>query len=201
MSAAAICVFCASSTRIERHHLELAADLGGAIARRGHVLVSGGGRVGSMGEVARACRAAGGRTLGVIPQALVDLEVADHDADTLLITADMRERKGEMDRRSDAFIAIAGGLGTLEELLEIWVSRSLGMHGKPVVILDPDGVYAPLRQLVDTLAEQHFVRPEARDVVHWAVSVDDALDLIEREWAQDAVPAQAPVEEFLEAEP
>src|SRR3954469_18159228 len=128
---AAICVFCSSSERIASHYVELAADVGTELARRGHSLVSGGGRVSMMGAVARAARAGGARTVGVIPQALSELEVADDDADELLVTPGMRERKGLMDSRADAFLALPGGLGTLEELLEVWVARSLGLHDKP----------------------------------------------------------------------
>ena len=115
-----ICVFCASSTRIDPAHHDLAAELGTELGRRGHSLVSGGGSVSSMGAVAAATRAAGGQTLGVIPQALLDMEVADTGADELLVTTTMRERKGLMDAHSDAFITLPGGIGTLEELFEIW---------------------------------------------------------------------------------
>ena len=115
---ARICVFCSSSERIHPAHLQLAAELGAELARRGHDLVSGGGRVSMMGAVARAVRAGGRHTLGVIPHALVGLEVADEDADELVVTSDMRERKGRMDAAADAFVALPGGLGTLEELLE-----------------------------------------------------------------------------------
>ena len=120
-----------------------------------------------MGEVARAVRAGGRRTLGVIPEALVGLEVADDDADELVVTRDMRERKGRMDAAADAFVALPGGLGTLEELLEVWVAGTLGLHDKPVVVLDPTGVYAALRDLVDKLLVQGFVRAgaEARAVL------------------------------------
>ncbi len=149
---AAVCVFCSSSGRIDASYVELAAAVGTELARRGHSLVSGGGSVSCMGAVARAARAGGAHTLGVIPQVLLALEVADHAADDLLVTDDMRARKGLMDERSDAFLTLPGGLGTLEELIEIWVSRTLAMHGKPVVVLDPDGLYDPLRAQVDQLA-------------------------------------------------
>ncbi|MDP9418523.1 MAG: TIGR00730 family Rossman fold protein [Actinomycetota bacterium] len=198
---AAICVFCASSDKVPAADLELAAAVGREIARRGHVLVTGGGRVSCMGAVARAARAAGGLTVGVIPQALLDREVADHDADELVVTADMRERKGEMDRRSDAFLALPGGLGTLEELLEVWVARSLGMHAKPVVVLDPLGMFEPLRGQVESLEASGFVRAEALDAVIWTTTVDEALDAIAGEWARDAVPRIPEPEELLEAEP
>jgi uncharacterized protein (TIGR00730 family) len=200
---AAICVFCSSSERIAPSYVELAADVGSELARRGHSLVSGGGRVSAMGAVARAARAGGARTVGVIPEALVDLEVADHDADELIVTPDMRARKGEMDRRCAAFICLPGGLGTLEELLEIWVSHTLGMHAKPIVVVDPDGVFGPLRAQVDALVDAGFVRPPARDVVQWAATAAEALDLVDAALREGA-PTRAVVpvaEDWLESEP
>lgn len=176
---AAICVFCSSSERIDPTYVELAAAVGTELARRGHSLISGGGSVSCMGAVARAARAGGALTVGVIPQVLVDLEVADHDADELVVTGDMRERKGAMDTRADAFLTLPGGLGTLEELLEIWVARTLAMHGKPVVVLDPDGLYDPLRAQVDLLVDRGFVRHAARDAVAWVRDVPAAFDALE----------------------
>lgn len=209
---ARIAVFCSSSHAIAEHHLTLATDLGAELARRGHDLVSGGGRVSMMGAVARAVRAGGRHTLGVIPEALVGLEVADVEADELVVTPDMRRRKGLMDDAADAFVALPGGLGTLEELLEIWVARTLGMHHKPVVVLDPDGVFAALHDLVRGLVATGFVRAGASEVVRWTSTVEEALDAVEaglREAADVAaapVPAPAPLdeaqaEELLEAEP
>ena len=196
---AAVCVFCSSSGRIDPTYVELAAAVGTELARRGHTLVSGGGSVSCMGAVARAARAGGARTVGVVPRVLVDLEVADHDADELVVTPDMRSRKGVMDDRADAFLTLPGGLGTLEELLEIWVSRTLAMHGKPIVVLDPGGLYDPLRAQVDLLVERGFVRPGARDAVHWVREIGTAFDLIEN----DPVPPTllAAPDELLESEP
>jgi hypothetical protein len=198
-----VCVFCASSERIHPAHVDLAAELGAELARRGHDLVSGGGRVSMMGAVARAVRAGGGHTLGVIPEALVGLEVADDDADELIVTADMRERKGRMDAAADAFVTLPGGLGTLEELLEVWVAGTLGMHDKPVVVLDPTGVYSALRDLVDKLLVQGFVRPGAEQVAVWTSSVPEALDAVEAGLARRRpVPAAADIgEELLESDP
>ncbi len=191
-----ICVYCSSSTTIDASYLEVADRLGTALARRGHTLVSGGGSVGSMGAVARAVRAAGGHTTGVIPEILLGLEVGDSDAHELVVTRDMRERKGLMDARADAFIALAGGLGTLEELLEIWVGRILGLHAKPVVVLDPHGLFALLRAQLDELVAQGFVRTDARDAVVWTDSVEEALDLVER-----GVPQPEPLaDEVVEGE-
>ncbi|MGN6523029.1 MAG: TIGR00730 family Rossman fold protein [Actinomycetes bacterium] len=200
---ATVAVFCASSTSISQRYVRLAEQVGAELARRGHDLVSGGGRVSCMGAVAHAARAGGAKTVGVIPEALRRLEVADVEADELIVTADMRTRKAEMDRRADAFLVLPGGIGTLEELLEIWVSRSLSMHAKPVVVLDPDGVYDSLRSLVEQLTESGFVRPSARDVVSWVREVPAAFDALERGWAEAATmtPGIPSAEELLESEP
>ena len=116
------------------------SGVGAAIAERGWTLVSGGGNVSAMGALASAARARGGRTVGVIPKALVHREVADVEADELIVTDTMRERKQMMEDRADAFIALPGGIGTLEELFEAWTAGYLGMHDKPVVMLDPSGI-------------------------------------------------------------
>ncbi|MDQ1683842.1 MAG: hypothetical protein QOC82_579 [Frankiaceae bacterium] len=194
---ATICVFCASSEHIDQSYVHLAYAVGTELARRGHDLVSGGGSVSCMGAVARAARAGGARTVGVIPEALTRTEIVDHDADELVVTEDMRVRKGEMDRRADAFLTLPGGVGTVEELMEIWVSRVLQMHDKPVVVLDPDGVFAPLREQVDLLVRRGFARPSVRDAVVWVTTVGDAFDALER--ARPVLPPSR--EEVLEAEP
>jgi uncharacterized protein (TIGR00730 family) len=195
-----ICVFCASSEAIAQRYVDLAADVGAELARRGHSLVTGGGSVSCMGAVARAARAGGAHTVGIIPSALRDWEIADEDADELVVTPDMRVRKGEMDRRADGFLALPGGLGTLEELLEIWVARILHMHEKPVAVLDPDGVFAPLREQIDRLVEAGFARPTVWDAVGWCADVAAAFDHLEQVHALPGVPP-ATREEVLEAEP
>jgi uncharacterized protein (TIGR00730 family) len=198
---AAVCVFCSSSGRIDPTYVELAAAVGTELARRGHSLVSGGGSVSCMGAVARSARAGGAHTVGVIPRVLLDLEVADDDADELLVTDDMRARKGLMDARADAFLALPGGLGTLEELLEIWVSRTLAMHAKPVVVLDPDGLFEPLRAQVDLLVEGGFVREGAQGAVTWVRDPGEAFDAIDAALAAPAAPVlTAAPDEVLEAE-
>ncbi|GAA4202192.1 TIGR00730 family Rossman fold protein [Streptosporangium oxazolinicum] len=175
-----ICVFLASSQKIDKKYPELAEQVGTELARRGHTLVSGGARVSCMGAVARAARAGGARTIGVIPQSLVDIELADEGADELVVTTDMRERKGVMDARSDAFLVLPGGIGTLEELFEIWTSRTLGLHDKPLVVLDPWGIYAPLRELVEGMDEAGFTRPNVFDAISWTTTVDEAFRLLEK---------------------
>lgn len=194
---AVICVFCASSEHIPAHYVDLATEVGAELARRGHSLVSGGGSVSCMGAVARAARAGGARTVGVIPQALRDLEVADEDAAELVVTSDMRSRKGEMDGRAEAFLTLPGGIGTLEELMEIWVARVLRMHDKPVVVLDPDGIFAPLREQVNLLVRKGFARPSVWDALVWTDDVVAAFDALER--VRTLLPPSA--EEVLESEP
>ena len=176
---AAVCVFCASSRTLDQRWLDLARDTGAELAARGHRLVSGGGCVGMMGAVADGARAGGAYTLGVIPQTLVDLEVADTSADELIVTGDMGARKNLMIERSDAFITLPGGLGTLDELFEVWTTATLDLHRKPIVLLDPDGFYDGLLSWLDALADTAFVRRPALDRVSVASSVPAAFDAIE----------------------
>jgi uncharacterized protein (TIGR00730 family) len=170
-----VCVYCSSSESIDAAYVELAAEVGTRLAAAGYGLVSGGGRVSMMGAVARAARAGGAHTVGVIPSHLVPLEVADTDADELVVVETMRERKRVMDERSAAFLALPGGIGTLEELFEIWTAGSLGMHAKPVVVLDPDGFYGPLWRYLEDLRDAGFVRQAALDALVHAPTVDAAL--------------------------
>jgi len=187
---AAVGVFCASSTRIEQRWLDLATDTGKELAARGHTLISGGGRVGMMGTVAAGARSGGAHTVGVIPQTLVDWEVADTDSDELIVTDGMGSRKNLLIERSDAFITLPGGLGTLDELFEVWTTATLDLHRKPIVLLDPDGFYRPLLSWLSSLAESEFVRPEALSMVTVVDTVPAALDTIE---------AQLHVDRFNEA--
>ena len=196
---AAICVYCASSIKVDPSYVELAAQVGSELARRGHSLVSGGGALSCMGAVGRAARAGGARTVGVVPQALLDLEVADRESDELLVVDGMRERKALMDARADAFLTLPGGIGTLEELTEVWVARSLGLHTKPVVVVDVDGLYAPLRAQVDLMVERGLIRPAALAALQWAYDVQEAFEAIE---AGLAAPTrlQPALDEVLEAD-
>jgi len=176
---AAICVFCASSRQLERQWLDLADATGREIARRGHTLVSGGGCVGMMGAVAEGARAGGAYTLGVIPQALVDREIADMAADELVVTEDMLSRKALMIEKSDAFLTLPGGLGTLDELFEVWTTAMLGMHRKPVALVDQAGFYSGLVAWLSGLGKTSFAREDALDLLIVADSVPAALDAIE----------------------
>jgi uncharacterized protein (TIGR00730 family) len=171
----AVCVYCGSSEAVDPRHLELAAAVGREVAARGWTLVSGGGRVSMMGAVARAARAGGARTVGVIPRSMVDREWADHESDELLITETMRERKALMEVHADAFLALPGGIGTCEELFEVWSSGVLGLHAKPVVLLDPDDHYAPLIAWAHGLVERGFARSTALDRLVVTTDVAQAL--------------------------
>ena len=153
-----------------------------------------------MGEVARAVLAGGGHVTGVIPRALLELGVGEKAVTELVVTDGLRDRKAIMDERGDAFVALPGGLGTLEELLEVWSARVLGLHDKPVVVLDTDGLYAPLAAQVALMVERGFVRRAAADALQWATSVEQALDLVEEGIAHPVRIVPTPSEE-LEGEP
>lgn len=170
----AVCVYCASSPTDERL-LSLAAGVGEAIADRGWTLVSGGGNVSAMGALAHAARAHGGRTVGVIPKALVHREVADVDADELVVTDTMRERKQVMEDRADAFLSLPGGIGTLEEFFEAWTAAYLGMHDKPVVMLDPIGHYDGLLAWLHGLVDSGYVARGALDRLIVVGDIDEAM--------------------------
>jgi uncharacterized protein (TIGR00730 family) len=152
----AVCVYCGSSDGVPQRYLDLASEVGREIAARGWSLVSGGGKRSMMGAVALGAREGGARTIGVIPRSMVEREWADHDSDELLVTETMRERKALMEAHSDAFLALPGGIGTCEELFEVWSAGALDLHAKPVVILDPDGHWAPLLQWVGGLTAAGF---------------------------------------------
>ena len=183
-----ICVFCASSDNISPRYFEQARELGEEMARRGHRLVYGGGRVGLMGTVARAVHSAGGLVTGVIPRRADWSEVVYTEADDLIYTATMRERKAIMAERADGFIALPGGIGTFEELLEIITLYNLGYHRKPIVLLDRYGYYEPLYQMLEKSISEGFARPSLREIYHVAATVHDALHQIE---SQAALPLPA----------
>lgn len=169
-------MYCASGPR-HPELLALADQVGRAIADRNWALVSGGGNVSAMGAVAEGARARGGRTIGVIPKALVHREVADVHADDLIVTDTMRQRKQVMEDHADAFITLPGGIGTMEEMFETWTAGSLGMHDKPVVLLDPNGHYDGLLSWLEGLVPAGYVAQRALDRLLVVREVDVALDL------------------------
>lgn len=173
-----VTVYASSSERIDARYHAVAAELGRGIAARGWDLVWGGGRYGLMGSVSRGARAAGGRTIGVILQHFVDKNVHCVDAHSMAAVSDMRSRKRGLDESGDAFVALPGGLGTLEELLEILSFKQLGLHHKPVVILDAFGYWQPLLQMLDKAFAEGFVQPQFRGIHSVAHSAEEALEQI-----------------------
>ncbi|WP_374024920.1 TIGR00730 family Rossman fold protein [Mycobacterium sp. HNNTM2301] len=171
----AVCVYCASGPE-HPELLAVATELGDAIAERGWTLVWGGGRVSAMGAVATAARARGGRTVGVIPQILMRREIADTEADELIVTETMHERKQVMEERADAFIVLPGGVGTLDELLDSWTTGYLGLHGKPIVLLDPLGHYEGLWRWLCGLLDSGYVSQRAMDRLMLVDKVSAAVE-------------------------
>lgn len=176
----AVCVYCGSSPGEDPAYVAAAAEVGRLLARSGRTLVYGGGRVGMMGAVADAALAAGGRVIGVIPRSLVEKELAHRGVTELRVVATMHERKAVMADLADAFVALPGGVGTLEEIFEAWTWGQLGIHAKPYGLLDVAGFFTPLLDFLDRVVAAGFIRPEHRDML--LVDGDPAalLDRLER---------------------
>jgi uncharacterized protein (TIGR00730 family) len=151
-----LCAYCGSSGAVDRRYREAARDLGERLAAAGIELVFGGGRIGLMGVLADAVLAAGGRVVGVIPERLRDAELAHRGASELVITASMHDRKRVMAERADAFAVLPGGIGTLDEMFEMLTWRQLGLHDKPIFLVDVAGYWLPLRALLEHIEAQHF---------------------------------------------
>lgn len=160
-----LCVFCGSSPGRDPAHLAAATELGKLLAKRRIGLVYGGAAIGLMGALADAAQAAGGEVIGVIPRALVELEVAHAGLADLKIVASMHERKALMAELSDGFMALPGGIGTLEELFEVWTWGQLGSHGKPCGVLNVSGFYDRLLGFLDFVVDEGFLRPLHRNML------------------------------------
>ena len=160
-----VCVYCGSSPGSDPAYAAAAREVGRLLAESGRVLVYGGGRVGLMGAVADAAIESGGRVIGVIPRSLLEKELAHRGLSDLVVVGSMHERKAIMADRADAFLALPGGLGTLEELFETWTWGQLGFHAKPTGLLNVAGFFDPLLTLVDHMVEERFVRGEHRDLL------------------------------------
>lgn len=183
-----VCVFCgAASGRDEIFAVE-ANRLGRILAEQGLELVTGGGGIGLMGAVADGALAAGGRVIGVIPELLVLTEVAHTTLTRQEIVPDMATRKGRIIELSDAFIVLPGGFGTMDELFEIWTGTVLGIHQKPIGILNQNGYYDPLLLMVDQMVEQGFVRAPYRDAVVVATDITALLTALWQYQAPIALP-------------
>jgi uncharacterized protein (TIGR00730 family) len=174
-----ICVYSSSSNTIDEAYFDAADELGRQLAERGDLFLFGGGTTGLMGACARAVHRSGGRVIGVIPEALNEKGVVYEDCDELLVTRDLRERKGLMDERSDAFIALPGGFGTIEEIMEIITLKQLQYHEKPIVILNTRGFFDALLRQFDAIIDGQFAKPACRELFFVTDSVEKALDYID----------------------
>jgi hypothetical protein len=173
-----VSVFCSSAPDIPKSSLDLAFAIGEAIGEQGWDLVWGGGKASMMGAVAKGARSKGAATIGVIPQPLINLEFEDKEASQMHVVSDMRTRKAKIEDLSDAFIALPGGIGTLEEFFEIWVGSYLKFHSKPIAVCDPVGFYDPLRTALDHLAEHNFMKTGQAELVSWCKDIPSTLDAI-----------------------
>lgn len=171
-----VCVFCGSSPGNGQSYRDAAREVGEVFADRGIELVYGGAHVGTMGVVADAVLAGGGVVHGVIPQGLMDREVAHGGLTTLKVVADLHERKAEMSRLADAYLALPGGAGTLEELFEVWTWAQLGLHTKPIGLLDVGGFYQPMLRFLENMSAEGFLADDFREMLIVTTDVAEALD-------------------------
>ena len=176
---ATLCVYCAAANDLAPKYIEAARDTGRLIGERGHTLIYGGANRGLMGEAAHATHQAGGKVIGVIPKALVDLEQAYEDADELVISDGLRDRKAILEARADGFIVLPGGLGTFDELFEVLTLRQLKYHNKPIVIVNTFNYFDPLITMIEHMCEEGFVRPTYKLLFDVVAQPLAAVELIE----------------------
>ncbi|KAJ3694979.1 hypothetical protein LUZ60_000356 [Juncus effusus] len=174
-----ICVFCGSNSGNRKVFSDAALELGQELVQRQIDLVYGGGSVGLMGLISQTVYDGGCHVLGVIPKALMPVEISGASVGEVRIVADMHERKAEMARKADAFIALPGGYGTMEELLEMITWSQLGIHNKPVGLLNVDGYYNTLLALFDNGVDEGFIKPACRNIVVSAPSANELLTKME----------------------
>jgi hypothetical protein len=179
-----VCVFCASSNGVNPIFLEAAKALGQAIAEHSWGLIYGGAHVGLMGAMADAALARGGRVTGVIPRALVEREIAFRGLTQLIEVDTMHERKAEMARRADAFLVLPGGLGTLDEMCEILTWKLLGIHEKPLVLINIAGYWDAFLSMLDRAVDAGFLRSAHRALSLVASDADAACEMVARLWAE-----------------
>jgi hypothetical protein len=184
-----VCLFCSAVEDLPVAARELAAEFGGACAARGLRLVYGGSSRGLMGVAARAAAAAGGEVLGVMPRHLVRPERAAENIGTLLIVESLAERKQRMSEAADLFVALPGGIGTLNELIEMLTLNDLGLQSKPVILCASDGFWQPFVAMIERFRAYGVLRPSVERSLRVAASVDEAMGLIDSSPAPSPVPA------------
>jgi uncharacterized protein (TIGR00730 family) len=183
-----VCVFCGSSAGNRPEYAEAARRLGAALVRRGLGLVYGGGHVGLMGVVADDVLRAGGEAIGVIPQALVERELALAGLTRLEVVDTMHQRKARMADLADAFVALPGGFGTCDELFEILTWAQLGLHAKPIGLLNVTGFFVPLRAWLEHMVREGFLKAKHRRLLLEADDPDRLLDLLVQYRPEESVP-------------
>jgi uncharacterized protein (TIGR00730 family) len=188
----AVTVYCSSSSAVDRTYVDAAVALGTALAKNKWSLVYGGNSVGLMAHLSDSVRAGAGRVIGITPQLFIDKGVHDQLCDEFVVTECMRTRKAQMEARGDAYIAMPGGLGTLEEIFEIIVGKQLAYHNKPIVLLNIKNYYQPMLELIEQGIEQKFIKPAARQLFFVANNVPAAIQHI-----QSYVP-QKPADKWFE---
>ena len=171
-----ISVYCSSAPNIDQKYLDLAFDMGAAIAKSGADLVWGAGQVSMMGAVAKGARSLNGKTYGVIPEKLTNIEFIDQQCTELFVDSDMRSRKAKLEELADAFIVLPGGIGTLEEFFEIWVGRYLNFHSKPIAVCDPYDAFDPLKKSIDHLTEINMMKSGQHDLVKWCSDIQTTIE-------------------------
>ncbi|WP_054719677.1 LOG family protein [Marinifilum fragile] len=174
-----ICVFCSSSNSLDKAYFNEATELGRLIGTNHHGLVYGGTNVGLMNEVAQSVKISGGKVLGVIPKLINDYGISADFLDELIITPDMAERKKLLRDKSDAFIALPGGFGTLEEILEVITLKQLGYHNKPIVFINTNDFYGNLKAQFELSYQEKFAKPEYSKLFYFAANYKDAISYIE----------------------
>ena len=182
-----VCVYCASSPGFEDKHRDNAATFGRELVANNIGLVYGGGHVGLMGTIADSVMDAGGEVIGVIPSKLFSREVAHKGLTQLIEVSSMHERKQEMFELSDSFVALPGGLGTLEELFEVATWSQLGLHAKPIVVLDTDSYYQPLADFIDNSVDAGLMKPANGEIIKIVETVEELLPAI-RAYERESVP-------------
>ncbi|HEX5235168.1 MAG TPA: TIGR00730 family Rossman fold protein [Silvibacterium sp.] len=178
-----VCVFCGSADGARPEYAAAAQELGRAIAKRGHGLVYGGAAVGLMGAMADAALGAGGEVVGAIPDAMMEREIGHRGLTELHVVRTMHERKALMAERANAFVALPGGYGTMDEFLEIVTWAQLGIHAQPCVLVNTGGYYDGLLGFFDTAVAEGFIQPKSRGLVQVAQDAAEALEIVDREWS------------------
>jgi len=180
-----LCVFCSSSDALEQHYFDLATNLGKALAQHNITLVYGGAHVGVMKHLALAVQQNNGQVHGIIPRVIFEKGIAYEEADELTMVDDMAQRKQIMENEADAFVALPGGIGTLDEVFEMLALKQLGQHNKPVVFLDTNGFYNSLAPHLEKLVKEHFIKQQANALYHISHTLEDMFDYFDRYETKD----------------